>query len=226
QARTPDSCMPTTMAAPSRDTSSTSSPKERRPTTGFRGRLATSSTGARFMFTPSAANSVPSIRPAARASSDDRVAPKAMFPGSSVAPPSMAMSWPPSWSRATNGLGCPPSRAASCSERVSAWNCSTPAKLKAKRQTPGTRPSRRAARTQSGASRPRKLTRQCATPSALRSGEGDALDEVPLCEQEDDQDGDHEQDAGRHDVLPRYGRLLQVVLLSDVDGHREQLCLL
>ncbi len=100
-ATTPVSRYAPIAVTPSFVTSSTSSPYDRTPMPGLSGLLLISNTGARFMFMPSAIISL-AITCAARLVyfSDFAavVAPKAMFPGNTVAPLVSRVTTPPSWS--------------------------------------------------------------------------------------------------------------------------------
>lgn len=66
--------------------------------TGFSGLTFTSRTGARSVFIPRALSSRPVMAAASPAYSGERVAPKAMFPGKTVAGSVTRATTPPSWS--------------------------------------------------------------------------------------------------------------------------------
>jgi len=106
------------------------------PITGLRGLTLTSSTGARFMLNPSSFSACAWAFPASYASGEERVAPSAMFPGSTTAPSLIRTTLPPSWSTAMKG-GI---QSASSSRRpsLSLATCSAPVMLRLNRHTPPT----------------------------------------------------------------------------------------
>jgi hypothetical protein len=165
---TPLDWSPSTKAAPSTPAMSGSSPNARVPTAGLAGVVARSRSGAQSTLTPMAPSSRPIAAPTRRARSGSPAAPMARGPGNCVAGAPMPMSWPPSWSMATMGAGCPPSTAAVRRASDSCRSCEGERTLRPRYSaTPAASPDRIAARTSGGGTSPSNARRSGTAGPAL-----------------------------------------------------------